>query len=104
VASVAPADSTDTVRNTDFSARFPVANEGNSGKPAKTRESAEPNQPFPFSGLGRYSQSGRAIAIQRCGPLRCSGAAFMKGDGVEMNFEGPMYETVARPARRYSSA
>ena len=49
-AGVAPADATDTVRNTDFSARFPVADEGNSGKSAKTRESTESNQPFLFPG------------------------------------------------------
>src|SRR5262245_62460966 len=54
MASVAPADTAaDTVRNTDFSARFPVADEGNTGKSAKARQSREPaesTQPFLFPG------------------------------------------------------
>src|SRR4026208_145019 len=50
-AGVAPADATDTVRNTDFSPRFPIGNEGNSGKSGKTRESREStDQPFLFPG------------------------------------------------------
>src|SRR3954452_50504 len=95
VASVAPADSMDTVRNTDFSARFPVANEGNSGKPAKTRESAEPNQPFLFPGSDVQPERPR----DRDPEMRTASlqqAAFMKGDGVEMNFEGADVQTVAK--------
>jgi len=95
VANVAPADSMDTVRNTDFSARFPVANEGNSGKPAKTRESAEPNQPFLFPGSDVQPERPR----DRDPEMRTASlqqAAFMKGDGVEMNFEGADVQTVAK--------
>ena len=43
-AGVAPLDATDTVRSTDFSPRFPLASEGESGR---TRGST---QPFIFPG------------------------------------------------------
>src|ERR1700709_1514349 len=82
VASLAPADSMDTVRNTDFSARFPVGTEGNSGssgKAGKTRESAEPNQPFLFPGSDVQPERPR----DRDPELRTASlqqAAFMKGD------------------------
>ena len=88
----------DTVRNTDFSARFPVANEGNSGKPAKTRESREPaesTQPFLFPGSDVQPERPR----ERDPEMRSASlqpAAFMKGDGVEMNFEGADVQTVAK--------
>ena len=95
VASVAPADSMDTVRNTDFSARFPVANEGNSGKPGKTREPTESNQPFLFPGSDVQPERPR----DRDPEMRTASlqqAAFLKGDGVEMNFEGADVQTVAK--------
>ena len=98
VASVAPADSMDTVRNTDFSARFPVASEGNPGKPAKTRdyrEPAETTQPFLFPGSDVQPERPR----ERDPELRSASlqpAAFMKGEGVEMNFEGADVQTVAK--------
>ena len=94
-AGVAPADATDTVRNTDFSARFPVANEGNSGKPGKTRESTESNQPFLFPGSDVQPERPR----DRDPEMRTASlqqAAFLKGDGVEMNFEGADVQTVAK--------
>ena len=94
-AGVAPADATDTVRNTDFSARFPVANEGNSGKPGKTRESRESNQPFLFPGSDVQPERPR----DRDPEMRTASlqqAAFLKGDGVEMNFEGADVQTVAK--------
>ena len=95
MAGVAPADAMDTVRNTDFSARFPVANEGNSGKPGKTRESAESNQPFLFPGSDVQPERPR----DRDPEMRTASlqqAAFLKGDGVEMNFEGADVQTVAK--------
>ena len=98
VASVTPADSMDTVRNTDFSARFPVASEGNSNKPAKTRESREPSestQPFLFPGSDVQPERSR----ERDPEMRTASlqpAAFMKGEGVEMNFEGADVQTVAK--------
>src|SRR3954469_22852789 len=82
VASVTPADSMDTVRNTDFSARFPVASEGNS-KPAKTREAREPSespQPFLFPGSDVQPERSR----ERDPEMRSASlqpAAFMKGEG-----------------------
>lgn len=99
MANVAPADTTtDSVRNTDFSARFPVADEGNSGKPAKTRQSREPaesTQPFLFPGSDVQPERQR----ERDPEMRTASlqpAAFMKGDGVEMNFEGADVQTVAK--------
>jgi general secretion pathway protein D len=94
VASVAP-DSMDTVRNTDFSARFPVANEGNSSKPPRTRESPESTQPFLFPGSDVQPERSR----ERDPEMRSAAlqpAAFMKGEGVEMNFEGADVQTVAK--------
>ena len=43
-------DAMDTVRNSDFSARFPVANEGNPGNPSKPAKPSESTQPFLFPG------------------------------------------------------
>jgi len=43
----------DSVRGADFSARFPVANEGNSGREGNSGKAAKPsesNQPFLFPG------------------------------------------------------
>ncbi|WP_426538201.1 type II secretion system secretin GspD [Bradyrhizobium sp. McL0615] len=96
MASVAPADSMDSVRNTDFSPRFPVGNEGNSGKSGKTRESREStDQPFLFPGSDVQPERPR----DRDPEMRTASlqqAAFMKGDGVEMNFEGADVQTVAK--------
>lgn len=95
MAGVAPADAMDTVRNTDFSARFPVANEGNSGKSVKTRESTESTQPFLFPGSDVAPERQR----DRDPEMRTASlqpAAFLKGDGVEMNFEGADVQTVAK--------
>jgi general secretion pathway protein D len=95
-AGVAPADATDTVRNTDFSPRFPIGNEGNSGKSGKTRESREStDQPFLFPGSDVQPERPR----DRDPEMRTASlqqAAFMKGDGVEMNFEGADVQTVAK--------
>jgi general secretion pathway protein D len=95
MAGVAPADAMDSVRNTDFSARFPLENEGNSGKSAKTRESTESTQPFLFPGSDVAPERPR----DRDPEMRTASlqqAAFLKGDGVEMNFEGADVQTVAK--------
>lgn len=97
MASVAPADAaSDTVRSTDFSARFPVANnEGNPGKPARTRDSGEATQPFLFPGSDVQPERSR----ERNPEMRTASlqqAAFTKGEGVEMNFEGADVQTVAK--------
>ena len=88
-AGVAPSDATDTVRNTDFTPRFPLASEGESGR---TREST---QPFIFPGSVTEPQPQR----DRDPEIRSASlqqAAFLKGDGVEMNFDGADVQTVAK--------
>jgi general secretion pathway protein D len=95
MAGVAPVDAMDSVRNTDFSARSPLANEGNSGKSARTRESTESPQPFLFPGSDVAPEQPR----DRDPEMRTASlqqAAFLKGDGVEMNFEGADVQTVAK--------
>lgn len=100
MASVAPADTTmDTVRGTDFSARFPVADEGNSGKSAKGRQSREPaesTQPFLFPGSDVQPERPRERDPEMRTASLQQPAAFMKGEGVEMNFEGADVQTVAK--------
>ena len=89
-AGVAPFDATDTVRNTDFSPRFPLANEGDSGR---TRGST---QPFIFPGSDTEQQPQR----DRDPEMRSASlqpAAFLKGDGVEMNSTAPMCRRSQRP-------
>jgi general secretion pathway protein D len=88
-AGVAPLDATDTVRNTDFSPRFPLASEGESGR---TRGSS---QPFIFPGSDTEPEPRR----DRDPEMRSASlqpAAFLKGDGVEMNFDGADVQTVAK--------
>ena len=88
-AGVAPLDAMNTVRSTDFSPRFPLANEGNAGG---TREST---QPFIFPGSDTEPEPRR----DRDPEMRSASlqpAAFLKGDGVEMNFDGADVQTVAK--------
>jgi general secretion pathway protein D len=88
-------DAMDSVRNTDFSARFPVANEGNPGNPGKTAKPSESTQPFLFPGSDVTPERQR----DRDPEMRTASlqqAAFVKGDGVEMNFEGADVQTVAK--------
>jgi general secretion pathway protein D len=93
MAGVAPADAMDSVRNMDFSARFPVANEGNPGRAAKTSES---NQPFLFPGSDVTPERPRDRDPEMRTASLQQPAAFLKGDGVEMNFEGADVQTVAK--------
>ena len=89
------ADAMDAVRNTDFSARSPLGNEDNSSKSGKTRETKESNQPFLFPGSDVQPERPR----DRDPQLRTASlqqAAFLSGDGVEMNFEGADVQTVAK--------
>lgn len=100
MASVTAPDATDPVRTADFSPRLPIANDGyagNSGRPsrARDRDSGETNQPFLFPGSDVQPERPR----ERDPELRTASlqqAAFMKGDGVEMNFEGADVQTVAK--------
>jgi general secretion pathway protein D len=88
-AGVAPRDAVDPVRNADFGARFSLASEGESGR---TKESA---QPILFAGADAEPEpqqnrdpDTRTASLQP--------AASIKGDGVEMNFDGADVQTVAK--------
>jgi general secretion pathway protein D len=88
-ASLASADAMDSVRNADFSARFPAASEGDSGR------SKESSQPLLFPGSDAEPEPQR----DRDRDMRTASlqqAAFIKGDGVEMNFDGADVQTVAK--------
>jgi len=85
---VAPSDATDSVRSADFSARFPVANDGDSRTSGSSR-------PFLFPGSDVEPEPQR----ERDPDMRTASlqqAAFVKGDGVEMNFDGADVQTVAK--------
>src|SRR6266436_5048996 len=87
-AGVAPSDATDSVRSADFSARFPVANDGDSRTSGSSR-------PFLFPGSDVEPEPER----ERDPDMRTASlqqAAFVKGDGVEMNFDGADVQTVAK--------
>jgi len=88
-AGVAPLDAMDSVRNTDFSARFPIADERESGR---TRESTQPFL-FPGSDVAPDPQRDRDPDMRSAS---LQPAAFLKGDGVEMNFDGADVQTVAK--------
>ena len=88
-AGVAPVDAMDSVRNTDFSARFPIADEGDSGR---TKGSTQPFL-FPGSDVAPDPQRDRDPDMRSAS---LQPAAFLKGDGVEMNFDGADVQTVAK--------
>ena len=88
-AGVAPGDAMDSVRNTDFSARFPIADEGDSGR---TKGSTQPFL-FPGSDVAPDPQRDRDPDMRSAS---LQPAAFLKGDGVEMNFDGADVQTVAK--------
>jgi general secretion pathway protein D len=96
MAGVAPADAVDSVRNTDLSPRFPLGDEGNSGKSGKTREPRESNQPFLFPGSDVQPERPPRERDPEMRTASLQQAAFIKGDGVEMNFEGADVQTVAK--------
>jgi general secretion pathway protein D len=87
-AGLAPSDATDSVRSADFSARFPLASEGDPRAGASAR-------PFLFPGSDVEPEQQR----ERDPDMRTASlqqAAFVKGDGVEMNFDGADVQTVAK--------
>jgi general secretion pathway protein D len=89
-AGIAPSDATESVRSADFSARFPLANEGDS----RTGGSSRPFL-FPGSDVEPEAEPQR----ERDPNMRTASlqqAAFVKGDGVEMNFDGADVQTVAK--------
>jgi general secretion pathway protein D len=88
-AGFASSDATDSVRSVDFSARFPSANEGDS----RTRG---PNQPFLFPGSDVEESAPERERDPDMRTASLQQAAFVKGDGVEMNFDGADVQTVAK--------
>jgi general secretion pathway protein D len=78
-----------SVRNADFGARFPLASEGDSGR---SRESSLPLI-FPGSDTESEPQRGRDPDMRTASLQQ---AAFLRGDGVEMNFDGADVQTVAK--------
>jgi general secretion pathway protein D len=79
----------DHVRNVDLSPRFPAATDGQSGT------ASEPSQPLIFPGSAPEPEPQRdrdpEIRIASAQP-----AAFVRDEGVEMNFEGADVQTVAK--------
>jgi len=88
-ASLAQDDTMASVRNADFGARFPLASEGDSGR---SRESSLPLI-FPGSDTESEPQRGRDPDMRTASLQQ---AAFVRGDGVEMNFDGADVQTVAK--------
>jgi general secretion pathway protein D len=88
-AGYASSDATDSVRSVDFSARFPSASEGDS----RTRG---PNQPFLFPGSDVEESAPERERDPDMRTASLQQAAFVKGDGVEMNFDGADVQTVAK--------
>jgi general secretion pathway protein D len=88
-AGFASSDATDSVRSVDFSARFPSASEGDS----RTRG---PNQPFLFPGSDVEESAPERERDPDMRTASLQQAAFIKGDGVEMNFDGADVQTVAK--------
>jgi general secretion pathway protein D len=88
-AGAAPTDALDHVRNVDLSPRFPTATDGRSG------EASEPTQPLIFPGSaddpGPQRDQGQETRVASAQP-----AALVKGEGVEINFDGADVQTVAK--------
>jgi general secretion pathway protein D len=87
-AGIAPSDATDSVRSADFSARFPLANEGDSRAGGSSRPFLFPGSDIEPEPQRERDPDMRTASLQQ--------AAFVKGDGVEMNFDGADVQTVAK--------
>src|SRR5262245_18667465 len=88
-AGVASPDAIDQVRNADLSPRFPAAADGQAGA------TSEPSQPLIFPGSAAEPE----VPRERDPEIRVASAqpaAFMRGDGVEINFDGADIQTVAK--------
>ena len=81
-------DAIDPVRNADLSPRFPTAIDGRSGT------TSEGSQPLIFPGSGTEPEPQRDRDPET--RLAASQAAFVKGEGVEINFDGADVQTVAK--------
>jgi general secretion pathway protein D len=88
-ASLAPADAMDSVRNADFTPRLPRASESDSSR------SKDSSQPLLFPGSDTEPEPPRS-RDQNMQTASLQQAAFVKGDGVEMNFDGADVQTVAK--------
>jgi general secretion pathway protein D len=88
-AGVSPADAIDHVRNVDLSPRFPTAIDGQSGT------TSEPSQPLIFPGAAAEPEPQRdqdpETRVASAQP-----AALIRGEGVEINFDGADVQTVAK--------
>jgi general secretion pathway protein D len=88
-AGLVPSDTMSSVRNADFSTRFPIADER---EPGRTNESSQPYI-FPGSDTEPEPQRDRDPEMRTASLQQ---AAFVKGDGVEINFDGADVQTVAK--------
>src|SRR5713101_1039260 len=88
-AGVSPTDAIDHVRNVDLSPRFSTAIDGQSGT------TSEPSQPLIFPGSAAEPEPQRdqnpETRVASAQP-----AAFVRGEGVEINFDGADVQTVAK--------
>jgi general secretion pathway protein D len=80
-------DAIDQVRNADLSPRFPQAIDSQSGT------TSEPSQPLIFPGSATEPEPERG---QDPETRVASQAAFVRGEGVEINFDGADVQTVAK--------
>jgi general secretion pathway protein D len=80
-------DAIDHVRNADLSPRFPTAIDGQSGT------TSEPSQPLIFPGSATDSEPERG---QDPETRIASQSASVRGEGVEINFDGADVQTVAK--------
>ena len=86
---VASRDAFNSVRNADFRARFPASNEG------RSEPGGEAPKPLLFPGAEVEPEPQRdQDPAMRTASLQP--AAFVRGDGVEINFDGADVQTVAK--------
>src|SRR6185436_21100748 len=90
-AAAAPSSSAiDTIRSADVSARFPTEPDERSGG----RNEAPP--PFLFPGSERDAEPSREQQDPNIRSAALQPAATLRGDGVEINFDGADMQTVAK--------
>src|SRR5262245_23165372 len=92
VGSITQADAVEPIRNADLSARSPLNVEGNSNSDNR------PARPMLFPGAGNDYEQAPTPANGEAVDTRVASAepAVVKGDGVEMNFDGADIRSVAK--------
>jgi general secretion pathway protein D len=85
----APRDAFNAVRNADFSPRFPTTDSRSDG-------SSESPKALLFPGADIDPEPRRSNQDPTMRPASLQQAAFVKGDGVEINFDGADVQTVAK--------